>query len=109
MDEQMLERSSQDSPAASVENRTATTDYAPLSFPFTVDAEGCTVRFGIEQKSYQLASTHENYNALYSLLLACFANGNKVQLEYRLPIAGIPEPEFPIYSIISAKAMLAGM
>jgi hypothetical protein len=109
MEERVLERPSQDSSEASVDINVRTTDYETLSFPFTVDADGCTVRFGIEQRYYRLASTHSNYNALYSLLLACFANQNKVQFEYRLPLDGVPAPEVPTYSILSAKAMPAGM
>lgn len=80
-----------------------------LSVPFIVTTEGCTVRFGIEQTYYHLAVTLPNYNALYSLLLACWLNQYRVRLTYRLPIrpphAPPPDPNDPItLSIVSAEA-----
>lgn len=51
---------------------------------FTTNTEGCTVRFGIEQERYLLALTLPNYNALFSLLLACWLNRCKVSLTYKL-------------------------
>lgn len=57
---------------------------------FTVDDEGCTVQFGIEQQRYLLAATVPNYNAMFSTLLACWLDRHKVDLTYALPLIGVP-------------------
>jgi hypothetical protein len=57
---------------------------------FTVDDEGCTVRFGIEQQQYLLAATAPNYNAMFSTLLACWLDRRRVDLTYALPLIGLP-------------------
>lgn len=81
---------------------TGKTEAGYLSFPFTVDAEGCTVRFGLEQTYYHLAATLPQYNALFSLLLACWVNQYKVSFTYRLAVRGSlvsvdpKEPNTPI-------------
>ena len=85
---------------------TGTTGWEIVSF-FTVDAEGCTVRFGAEQQYYQLKLTRPNYNALFSLLLACWVNPRRVRLEYAIPIISpspIPDPPAPL-SIVSIVAL----
>lgn len=53
---------------------------------FTVDAAGCTVQFGIDQQQYTLAATSPNYNAMYSMLLACWLDRHKVSLTYASPL-----------------------
>jgi len=104
VDEPTTRQPSQAPSDAVVPHTTGTTEWQTLSFPFTVDAEGCTVRFGIEQKFYHLATTQPNYNAMYSLLLACWVNRKKVSLEYRLPISGIPTPEVSTFTVVSIRA-----
>jgi hypothetical protein len=49
---------------------------------FTVDAEGATVQFGIDQQRYFLDASAANYNALFSMLLACWLERRKVNLTY---------------------------
>jgi hypothetical protein len=49
---------------------------------FTVDDEGCIVQFGIDQQQYRLDADTPNYNALYSMLLACWLDRRKVNLTY---------------------------
>jgi hypothetical protein len=64
---------------------TDTTDFGVLGW-FITDAEGCTVRFGIEQQQYRLGLTLPNYSAMFSQLLACWLNRWKVSLTYRKPL-----------------------
>ena len=69
---------------------------------FTVSAEGCTVQFGIEQQRYFLALTAPNYNALVSMLLACWIDRHKVSLRYRNPLLnGVSQDPNPPLSILS--------
>jgi hypothetical protein len=107
MEEPTTKQPSQASPLDSTAPTTGTTEWLTLWVPFAVDAEGCTVRLIMEQKYYHLASTRPNYNAMYSLLLACLMNGNKVQLEYTRPIPDptVPTPELPTFNIVSIQAM----
>lgn len=65
---------------------------------FTVDAAGCTVQFGIEQQRYVLAATSANYNAMFSMLLACWLDRHKVNLTYAIPLitAGAVDAEPPL-------------
>ena len=64
---------------------TATSGYGTLGF-FTVDAEGATVHFGIDQQEYVLAASAPNYNALFAMLLACWLEARRVNLTYALPL-----------------------
>jgi hypothetical protein len=99
-------QSSQDSPVNTI--GTETTPYGVLSFPFTVDDKGCTVRFVDEQRYFHIAFTLPHYNALYSLLLACFMNRTNVRLEY-IALLPTPAPEIPTFTVLSATASPAGM
>lgn len=86
---------------------TNNTKFSSLGW-FTTNTEGCIVRFGIEQERYLLAVTLPNYNALFSQLLACWLNGCKVSLTYRLPIKfPTPDPNAPL-SIVSLTALPPG-
>ena len=63
---------------------------------FTVDAEGCTVQFGIDQQRYALDASAANYDALFSMLLACWLEGRKVSLTYSTaPVVVVLDPDAP--------------
>jgi hypothetical protein len=64
---------------------TPSSDFDYLGW-FTVDGDGCTVQFGIEQQRYVLAATSANYNAMFSMLLACWLDRHKVNLTYASPL-----------------------
>ena len=72
---------------------------------FTASDEGCTVSFGIEQQGYFLDRDLANYNALFSLLLACKYNGSRVSFTYRSPLlsphTADPDPPLHILSIVT--------
>jgi hypothetical protein len=53
---------------------------------FTVDDDGCIVQFGIDQQRYRLDAGIANYNAMFSMLLACWLDRHKVSLTYGLPL-----------------------
>jgi hypothetical protein len=61
---------------------------------FTVDDDGCIVQFGIDQQQYRLDAGAANYNALYSMLLACWLDRHKVNLTYTLPLLAV-DPDAP--------------
>jgi hypothetical protein len=67
------------------------TEWSYLTW-FRTGAEGCKVRYQIEQKYYELSATQPNYNALFSLLLACWTNHYKVQITYKNPIRKPTDP-----------------
>ncbi len=71
--------------------------FGTLGF-FTVDGEGCTVRFGIEQQQYVLEASSPNYSAMFSMLLACWLEGRRVSLTYVSPLlTGHPQvPDAPL-------------
>ena len=73
---------------------------------FTVSDEGCTVTFGIEQQGYFLDRDLANYNALFSLLLACKYNGSRVSFTYRSPLLSphTADPDAPLH-ILSIVAI----
>ena len=62
---------------------TAETPWGTLGW-FRLDAEGATVHFGIDQQEYFLDASAANYNALYSMLLACWLEARRIQLTYAL-------------------------
>ncbi len=72
---------------------------------FRADDEGCTVSFGIEQQGYFLDRDLANYNALFSLLLACKYNGSSVSFIYRSPLlsphTAESDPPLRILSIVT--------
>jgi hypothetical protein len=85
-----------------------TTEFDTPSF-FTVTGDGCTIRFGIEQKSYHVALTLPNYNSLFSLLLACWVNRARVSLKLAaLQPPTPPNAQVTTVSIVSATAMPSG-
>jgi len=57
------------------------TEFKFIGFFFATD-QRCSIRFGIEQEVYALQTTKPNYNAMFSLLLACWLNSHKVSLKY---------------------------
>jgi hypothetical protein len=61
----------------------ATSEFGVLGW-FTVDAEGATVQFGIDQQQYFLDASAANYNALFAMLLACWLEPRKVDLTYAI-------------------------
>jgi hypothetical protein len=61
----------------------AKSGFGVLGF-FAVDAEGATLRFGIDQQQYFLDASAANYNALFSMLLACWLEPRKVDLTYAI-------------------------
>jgi hypothetical protein len=89
-------------PGAGVEAvTTGTSGFGYLGW-FTVDGDGCTVQFGIEQQRYLLAATLPNYNAMFSTLLACWLDRHKVALTYALPLIGLPtQPDDAPLRIVS--------
>ena len=56
---------------------------------FTIDTEGCVVQFGIDQQQYALDASAANYNALFSMLLACWLEQRKVNLTYAIAPAHV--------------------
>lgn len=84
-----------------------TTAFAPLGF-FTVDSEGCTVRYGIEQTTYRVSASNGQYNAMYSLLLACWVERARVSLRYRLRRAIPNTSESQPREIVAVTALPAG-
>ena len=72
---------------------------------FTASDDGCTVSFGIEQQGYFLDRDLANYNALFSLLLACKYNSSRVSFTYRSPLlsphTADPDPPLHILSIVT--------
>jgi hypothetical protein len=93
-------------PAGQVEAQISDTSGIGVLGWFIVDGEGCTVRFGIELQRYSLAMTQSNYNALFSLLLASWLNGHKVNITYRIadPRQQVADPDAP-RSILSVAAL----
>jgi hypothetical protein len=59
----------------------ATSGFGYLGW-FTIDAEGATVQFGIDQQKYVLDASAANYNAQFSMLLACWLERRQVNLTY---------------------------
>ena len=47
---------------------------------FIADTEGVKVRFGIDAEEYFLDATATNYNAVFSMLLACWLEHRRVQI-----------------------------
>jgi len=81
----------------------ATSGYGVLGF-FTVDAEGATVRFGIDQQQYFLDASAANYNALFAMLLACWLEQRKVNLTYgisRVVATAAPDAPRRILSLVT--------
>lgn len=75
---------------------------------FTVNAEGCSVRFGIEPQMYMLKLDTPNYNAIFSTLLACWLNCAQLTLTYStLRATPIPDEDAP-REIISIAAFAPG-
>ena len=69
---------------------------------FTVDDDGCIVQFGIDQQQYRLDAGTANYNALFSMLLACWLDGHKVRLTYSLPVTSVnAEAPLRIVSLVT--------
>lgn len=85
---------------------TDNTDFGQLGW-FTTSAEGCTVRFGIEQQGYGLAVTLPNYNALFSQLLACWLNGCRLSLTFGIRRSPAVDPNAPL-NIVSITALPPG-
>lgn len=86
---------------------TDTTDFGYLTF-FIADADGCTVRYGIEQTRFRLNASHVQYSAMYSLLLACWLDRARVSLEFRLRKALPGSSEVPPREIVAITALPAG-
>jgi hypothetical protein len=81
----------------------ATSEFGVLGF-FTVDDEGATVRFGIDQQQYFLDASAANYNAQFAMLVACWLEPRKVQLTYgisRLPGTSAPDSPRRILSLFA--------
>ena len=55
---------------------------------FAVGAEGVTVHFGIDQQQYVLDTSAANYNALFSMLLACWLEHRRLQFTYSTIVLG---------------------
>ena len=49
---------------------------------FTVNDEECVFRHNIEQTYYRLKQSHENFNALYALLLGAYLSRDRVDVTY---------------------------
>ena len=82
---------------------TAETPWGTLGW-FAIDAEGATVHFGIDQEKYFLDASAANYNALFSMLLACWLEARRIQLTYaieRLIPNAAPDAPRRILSLIS--------
>ena len=84
---------------------TAETPWGALGW-FRLDAEGAKVHFGIDQQEYFLDASAANYNAMYSLLLACWLETRDIQITYGLqrlvPHAPAPaDAPRPILSVLS--------
>jgi hypothetical protein len=62
---------------------TAETPWGTLGW-FAIDTEGATVHFGIDQQKYFLDASAANYNALFSMLLACWLEARRIQLTYAI-------------------------
>lgn len=87
-------------PIEKTERLTAETEFKTIGF-FTVNNDGCKFRFNIEQTHYMLKQSHDNFNALYALLLGTFLNRDRVQVTYStIRVAGSDET----FNIISATA-----
>ncbi len=59
----------------------AWTQYREIGF-ITVKSDECVFRFNIDQETFSLSASHENYNAMYALLLGSYLKGGRVRLEY---------------------------
>jgi len=63
-----------------------------------VSGDGCTIRYVAQQNFYFLARTLPNYNAMFSLLMACWLNRHKVSVSFLHPgvgEVGVPDPDTP--------------
>jgi hypothetical protein len=81
----------------------APSGYGVLGF-FTVDTEGATVQFGIDQQEYFLDASAANYNALFAMLLACWLEQRSVNLTYavaRLSPTAAPDAPRRILSLLT--------
>lgn len=88
-------------PIEKADRLTAETGFKSIGF-FTVNNDGCVFRFNIEQTHYMLKQSHDNFNALYALLLGAYLNRDRVQVTYStIRIAGSDEA----FNIVSATAI----
>jgi hypothetical protein len=80
------------------------TEWGYLGF-VNASRDGFTVRFGIDQERYFLPASSPSFNALYSLLLACWLARGKLSISYR---RGAPADATGPFTIESVDALPPG-